>query len=88
MDINVAESPFISVLLLEHMLVPVIFMAHIVVKSLTCIQINLSHLLNVVTSCLINVIKFGKRSLDSEIHTYECLDGYLCMYMSKEYLDL
>ena len=35
---NCAESPSISVLLLEHILVPVIFMAHIVVKNFTYIQ--------------------------------------------------
>ena len=38
MVINSAESPSISVLLLEHILVPVIFMAHIVVKNFTYIQ--------------------------------------------------
>ena len=37
---NSADSPSISVLLLEHMLmlVPVIFVAHIVVKNFTYIQ--------------------------------------------------
>ena len=40
MVINSADSPSISVLLLEHMLmlVPVIFVAHIVVKNFTYIQ--------------------------------------------------
>ena len=38
MVINSAESPSISVLFLEHILVPVIFMAHIVVKNFTYIQ--------------------------------------------------
>ena len=38
MVINSADSPSISVLLLEHILVPVIFMAHIVVKNFTYIQ--------------------------------------------------
>ena len=35
---NSADSPSISLLLLEHILVPVIFMAHIVVKNFTYIQ--------------------------------------------------
>ena len=35
---NSADSPSISLLLLEHILVPVIFMAHIVVKNCTYIQ--------------------------------------------------
>ena len=38
MVINSADSPSISVLFLEHILVPVIFMAHIVVKNFTYIQ--------------------------------------------------
>ena len=38
MVMNSADSPSISVLFLEHILVPVIFMAHIVVKNFTYIQ--------------------------------------------------
>ena len=38
MVINSADSPSISVLILEHIMVPVIFMAHIVVKNFTYIQ--------------------------------------------------
>ena len=38
MLMNCAESPSISVLLLEHILVPVIFVVHIVVKNFTYIQ--------------------------------------------------
>ena len=38
MVINSADSPSISVLFLEHILVLVIFMAHIVVKNFTYIQ--------------------------------------------------
>ena len=87
---NCAESPSISVLHLEHMLmlVPVIFVAHIVVKNFTYIQ---TYCLKVIAyrHLLTSKASSGLEREDTytQIPTsYECLDGYLCMYMSKKYL--
>ena len=83
MVINSADSPSISVLLLEHILVPVIFMAHIVVKNFTYIQ----------TYCLKFIacrhLSTSKTSLDLEredtytqkflLHMNALMDIFVCI---------
>ena len=83
MVINSADSPSISVLLLEHILVPVIFMVHIVVKNFTYIQ----------TYCLKFIacrhLSTSKTSLDLEredtytqkflLHMNALMDIFVCI---------
>ena len=83
MVINSADSPSISVLFLEHILVPVIFMVHIVVKNFTYIQ----------TYCLKFIacrhLSTSKTSLDLEredtytqkflLHMNALMDIFVCI---------